>query len=101
MIRWESEAFTTVGYPPQKRCEIVSQKFQAYLEQGILNYITTGRENHERVICVSKEEGGPCGAHPTFAIEYKFSRSEFGVRSSEFGVILKLQVYYIREKYNT
>lgn len=60
LIRWESEAFTSVGYPPQKRCDIVSQKFQSYLQQGILNYITTGRENHEPVICVSREEGGRC-----------------------------------------
>jgi len=60
LIRWESEDFTSVGYPPEKRCEIVSEKFQLYVQQGILNYITTGRENHERVICVSREEGGPC-----------------------------------------
>jgi len=60
LIPWESEAFTSAGYPPEKRCEIVSKKFQSYLQQGILNYITIGRENHEPVICVSREEGGPC-----------------------------------------
>ncbi|MGK7901039.1 MAG: COP23 domain-containing protein [Hormoscilla sp.] len=60
LIRWESDDFASAGYPRQKRCEIVSEKFQSYLEQGILNYITTGRDNDERVICVSKEEGGRC-----------------------------------------
>lgn len=60
LIRWKSDFFTGAGYSPEKRCEIVSAKFEKYRLEGILNYITTGKENGQRVICVSSEYGGRC-----------------------------------------
>ncbi|MGK7903134.1 MAG: COP23 domain-containing protein [Hormoscilla sp.] len=60
LIRWESNFFTDAGYSPEKRCEIVSAKFEKYRLEGILNYITTGKENGQRVICVSRDYGGRC-----------------------------------------
>jgi Circadian oscillating protein COP23 len=60
IIRWVSNFGGEVGYTPQKRCEEVSNRFQQYYNQGILNYITTGRENNYDIICVSSENGGAC-----------------------------------------
>ena len=60
MIRWVSDYFKESGYNPQRRCDQVSSRFQAYQKQGILNYITTGINKRQEVICVSDENGGPC-----------------------------------------
>ena len=60
IIRWESDFFSEAGYTPEKRCEIVSAKFEKYRLEGILRYITTGKENGQRVICVSSDYGGRC-----------------------------------------
>ena len=61
IIRWTSEYFTDGGYPPQKRCEIVTQKMQTAANNGMLDYIIVGRENNQDVICFSPtKEGGPC-----------------------------------------
>ena len=60
IIRWTSEYFTDAGYPPQKRCEEVTQKMQTAASNGILNYITAGRENNQDVICFSAAKGGNC-----------------------------------------
>lgn len=60
LIRWISSEMAASGYAPQKRCEIVSAKFETYRSQGSLQYITTGRENGLPVICVAQSRGGPC-----------------------------------------
>lgn len=62
VIRWVSDFGDKVNYTPQKRCEEVSNRFQDYSNQGLLNYITTGKENGLDTICVAqdKERGGSC-----------------------------------------
>jgi hypothetical protein len=60
VIRWVSDFGGEVGYTPQKRCEEVSNRFQQYYNQGVLNFVTTGRENNQNIICVSSEKGGAC-----------------------------------------
>lgn len=62
VIRWVSDFGDKVNYTPQKRCEEVSNRLQNYSNQGLLNYITTGKENGLDTICVAKdkERGGPC-----------------------------------------
>ena len=61
VIRWVSDFGDKVNYTPQKRCEEVSNRFQDYSNQGLLDYITTGKENGLDTICVKdKERGGPC-----------------------------------------
>lgn len=60
LIRWESDFFTDGGYSPERRCEEVSAKFEKYRLEDRLKFITTGKENGERVICVSSEYGGRC-----------------------------------------
>lgn len=62
VIRWVSDFGDKVGYTPQQRCEEVSNRFQNYNKQGLLNYIKTGKEKGFDTICVAKdkEHGGPC-----------------------------------------
>lgn len=62
VIRWVSDFGDKVNYTPQKRCEEVSNRFQDYSNQGLLNYITTGKENGLDTICVAKDKkrGSPC-----------------------------------------
>ncbi len=62
VIRWVSDFGDKVGYTPQKRCEEVSNRFQKYNKQGLLNYITIGKQEGFDTICVAKdkEHGGPC-----------------------------------------
>lgn len=60
VIRWVSDFGNEVGYTPQKRCEEVSNRFQQYYNQGVLNFVTTGRQNNQNIICVSSEKGGTC-----------------------------------------
>ena len=61
VIRWVSDFGDKVNYTPQKRCEEVSNRFQDYSNQGLLDYITTGKENGLDTICVKdKEHGRPC-----------------------------------------
>ena len=47
-------------YTPEKRCQIVSQRFQKAEEKGLLNYITSGVVNKQNVICATRRYGGPC-----------------------------------------
>jgi Circadian oscillating protein COP23 len=58
IIKWVSNALA--GYPPQKRCNEVSQNFQVYHEMKQLNYVTTGVINRQNVICVAKNKGLDC-----------------------------------------
>lgn len=60
VIRWVSDFGDEVGYTPQKRCEEVSNRFQQYYNQGVLNFVTTGRQNNQNIVCVSSEKGGAC-----------------------------------------
>jgi len=60
VIRWVSDYFEDSGYTPQKRCEIVSEKFQKYYVNGTLNFLTTGLENGYDIVCVAQNDRGPC-----------------------------------------
>ena len=60
LIRWESDYFTGTGFPPQNRCQQVSERLQTYYSNGSLDYITTGIMNKESVVCVTSPLGGAC-----------------------------------------
>jgi Circadian oscillating protein COP23 len=62
MIRWKSTFFNNRvnDFTPMNRCTEVSRRFQAFYNQGILSYLTTGKMNDQNVICVAEEYGGPC-----------------------------------------
>jgi Circadian oscillating protein COP23 len=62
VIRWVSTDFDGSGWPPQKRCNEVSEQFQELYANGSLKYLTTGKMNGQRVICSAAKKGGRCNA---------------------------------------
>ena len=60
VIRWTSTTFESAGWSQERRCQEVSQRFNTYLQQGRLAYITTGRINGLPVICTAARNGGAC-----------------------------------------
>lgn len=48
------------GYTPKTRCEVISPKFESAYKKGILNYLTSGVERGQPVICATSQYGGPC-----------------------------------------
>jgi hypothetical protein len=60
VIRWTSSAFTDAGWSQERRCQEVSTRFDGFLKQGRLAYITTGRMNGLPVICTAASRGGAC-----------------------------------------
>ncbi len=60
VIHWVSHYFAQSGYDPLVRCRDVSNRFQRFYDVGVLNYVTTGIVNHQPVVCVTDERGGPC-----------------------------------------
>jgi len=60
VIRWTSTTFNSAGWSQQKRCQVVSERFENYRKQGSLIYLTTGSMNGMPVICTAKKDGGGC-----------------------------------------
>jgi hypothetical protein len=58
IVRWKTEQFP--DYPPQKRCQEVSPRFQEAYNSGTLDYITNGKMNNQPVICTTTAYGGTC-----------------------------------------
>lgn len=69
VIRWVSSWATDSGFTPQKRCEIVSGKFQEFYSQGLLNYLTTDRVDGMPVICPATTQGGSCDGRVLFTLQ--------------------------------
>lgn len=60
VIRWTSTTFNDAGWSQERRCQEVSSRFDTFLKQGRLAYITTGRINGLPVICTAANSGGAC-----------------------------------------
>jgi hypothetical protein len=60
VIRWVSRDVFGEAYPPAVRCNIVSEKFQSFYQDGTLNFLTTGVVNRMPVICAAQAQDGPC-----------------------------------------
>jgi hypothetical protein len=60
VIRWTSNVFDSAGWSQERRCQEVSNRFNQYLKEGRLTYITTGRINGLPVICTAASRGGAC-----------------------------------------
>ncbi|MCL2934899.1 MAG: COP23 domain-containing protein [Trichodesmium sp. MAG_R03] len=54
LIIWKIDDFK--GYPPEKRCRLVSKKFQDNQNTGNLKYIVSGKANTWPVLCASKQK---------------------------------------------
>lgn len=63
VILWSSDYFGKAGFDPQTRCELVSQRFQQYYNNGTLNYLTTGRMNRMPVVCVAEKKAALVGVY--------------------------------------
>lgn len=60
LIKWVSNNFSESGFDAQRRCEVVSTRFQQYQQAGKLKYLTTGIINRQPVVCVAHTKGGDC-----------------------------------------
>lgn len=60
IIKWIKRYYPESNEDPLTRCRRVSGIFQTYHQQGILNYITTGVRNGQRIVCAASEAGKPC-----------------------------------------
>ena len=47
-------------YTPERRCQIVSQRFEKAEKEGDLNYLASRVVNNQNVICAARRKGGPC-----------------------------------------
>ena len=56
LIVWKSNFFASSGWPPNKRCQAVTQRFQKFSDNGTLRYIATGTMNRQPVICVAQKK---------------------------------------------
>ncbi len=59
LIVWAYSGFGS-EFSPEKRCQIVSQRFQSYYETGGLDFITTQRIRGYDTVCVARAQGGSC-----------------------------------------
>lgn len=54
IIAWEADPFPNTVWTPQRRCEVISQRFQESYNQGRLSHLTTGSIRGLGVICATK-----------------------------------------------
>lgn len=47
-------------YSAKARCELVSARFQHASQDGVLNYLTTGLMNGQKVLCAASRYGDTC-----------------------------------------
>lgn len=60
VIYWNSDYFSDSGYTPEARCQMVSQRFETFRQNGMLEYLTTGNMNNMPVVCVASAVGREC-----------------------------------------
>jgi Circadian oscillating protein COP23 len=58
VVRWESQQFP--GYPPERRCQEVSPRFQRAFDDGSLKVLRNGNLQGKPVICAVKKETETC-----------------------------------------
>ena len=62
IITWNSGFFESSGFDDKARCDVVSQKFQDFHNQGSLKYFTAGSANQQPVICAVPSTNSPCNS---------------------------------------
>jgi hypothetical protein len=58
LIRWQSEYSSSFGYTPERKCLIVSRRFQYFSERDQLKYLTIDYQAGQNVICASSNPTG-------------------------------------------
>lgn len=56
LIVWKSDYFSNSGFTPESRCEIVSSRFQDHAERDNLRFISHGKLNAQKVLCVADRQ---------------------------------------------
>lgn len=59
LIRWTDNSFPP-PFSPQQRCEIVSERFRKFDNNGTLKYIKADTINNLPALCVAAYKGGSC-----------------------------------------
>ena len=59
LIRWADNSFPP-PFTPQQRCEIVSERFRKFDNNGTLKYIKADTINGSPALCVAAYQGGSC-----------------------------------------
>ncbi len=59
LIRWIDRSFPP-PFTPEQRCEIVSQRFRKFDNNGTLKYIKADTINNMPVLCIAAYKGGSC-----------------------------------------
>ena len=65
MIIWESNYFINAGYDTQKRCRIISDRFNKFQSKGSLRKIVPSRTNNLPVLCALDSLNGYTGSCPS------------------------------------
>jgi len=62
LIIWESNSFSKSGFTPERRCNDVSERLQAFSTSGSLRYITSGKDakTNQNIICLARSKDGVC-----------------------------------------
>ena len=59
LIRWTDRSFPP-PFSPEQRCEIVSQRFKKFDNNGTLKYIKADEIDNMPVLCIAAYKGGSC-----------------------------------------
>lgn len=59
VIKWSSSYFSGSGYTPMQRCQAVTDRFNTYDAKGQLQYMSSGWQNNQPVVCA----GSACTGH--------------------------------------
>ena len=59
LIRWVDRSFPP-PFTPEQRCQIVSERFKKFDNNGTLKYIKADKMNSQPVLCVAAYKGGSC-----------------------------------------
>lgn len=51
VIKWASTHFSGSGYTPMARCQAVTERFNTYNAKGQLEYLSSGQQNRQPVVC--------------------------------------------------
>lgn len=60
IILWKSSHFSSDGWSPERRCDVVSARFNTLHQKGQMNHLSTGLMNGMPVICAVATKPGPC-----------------------------------------
>ena len=70
LIGWKSEFFSKYGWTPEKRCEVVTDRFAKFHKDGQLKFLTTGYVKGLPIVCGLAQENEVCdGSKQLFTIK--------------------------------